>query len=451
MHLTLPWIQWSMESPRTWRVSCLAVFCYAGTADFSQLMFICSHSCVWVYGIWCYACRKVSDQLLKYSGAFLVWDYGGALIFDGIHQVSRIFGLSNYTVALNHCLDNFLADPSQYGYKILHKRHIDFGTAVGDTIGLFPIAYLNRVIAQSGKPGYDNTTDMYIVRVTAHRYIQGWPSRLPDATFSRDRGWAGEPSHGNSFLWADDQYMGVTLLSRLGAALQDPLLVTDAARQVLQFAKRLQDPSDSLYYHGYNNADQHRSCCKWGRGNGWGVLGNLEALEALAAFPQLKHSPMYQELLWRFENRMEALLQWQSTDGRWHQVINETSTFLETSCTAMFLVSMVRGVQGGWLSRRKFQEAIEKAWLGLQKTVEKDGTVDGVVMGTGGLQICCYDFVLLRSWPETKIWYIKTRAALKCFVGAVLYYQTLCIKSTKHYCKSSFLKPYVVNFVVLSV
>ena len=42
----------------------------------------------------------------------------------------------------------------------------------------------------------------------------------------------------------------------------------EVSRQQIGFAERLRDPADGLNYHGYNDADGHESCCKWGRANG---------------------------------------------------------------------------------------------------------------------------------------------------------------------------------------
>lgn len=35
-------------------------------------------------------------------------------------------------------------------------------------------------------------------------------------------------------------------------------------------------PSDGLMYHGYNTASKAVSCCKWGRANGWIMMGHIE-------------------------------------------------------------------------------------------------------------------------------------------------------------------------------
>ena len=35
-------------------------------------------------------------------------------------------------------------------------------------------------------------------------------------------------------------------------------------------------PGDGLMYHGYNAANNATSCCKWGRANGWIMMGHVE-------------------------------------------------------------------------------------------------------------------------------------------------------------------------------
>lgn len=93
---------------------------------------------------------------------------------------------------------------------------------------------------------------------------------------------------------ADDQFMGLTLMSRLARCSTCGLsrelqqhYATEAGRMQLQFTGYLRDPIDGLIYHGARvppggGATEH-SCCKWGRANGWGLLSHVEVLLALAA------------------------------------------------------------------------------------------------------------------------------------------------------------------------
>ena len=73
----------------------------------------------------------------------------------------------------------------------------------------------------------------------------------------------------------------------------------------------------------------------------------------------------------------------QAPDGRWHQVLTNSSTYLESSGTAMYIVSMAQGVERGWLDESKFSAVIAKAWAGLATQIHDDGIVEGICDGFG--------------------------------------------------------------------
>jgi hypothetical protein len=140
-----------------------------------------------------------------------------------------------------------------------------FGT-VGDHFGLFPIANLNRFLrapeinfdtglAGRGSGGGGQEADLIVAARVAVDYNMNYPNRIPDGTFSRTGGFdtgnsstttSNSSNNDNienqgwplsSFVWADDQFMGMTLLCRLAklnrslipASLRDDYL--SAARQ----------------------------------------------------------------------------------------------------------------------------------------------------------------------------------------------------------------------------
>jgi rhamnogalacturonyl hydrolase YesR len=72
-------------------------------------------------------------------------------------------------------------------------------------------------------------------------------------------------------------------------------------------------------------------------------------------------------------------------DGRWHQLLDNATMWLETSCTAMFVVAMSRGVDAGWLDAATFNPVIAKAWAGLSRpdVIHDDGVVAGMCDGFG--------------------------------------------------------------------
>ncbi|XP_041365090.1 unsaturated rhamnogalacturonyl hydrolase YesR-like isoform X2 [Gigantopelta aegis] len=176
--------------------------------------------------------------------------------------------------------------------------------------------------------------------------------------------------------------MGLTLMARLGRALRSTGYVEFVANQCLLFNHYLQDSEDGLVYHGYNDADKHHSCCKWGRANGWSITASVEVLLALQEFKDIMPSK-WSGVLKIFQTHASGMLRYQSTDGRWRQVVNESSTYLETSVTAMTLSALSRAVTQGWLDKEKYGPKLDLAWEGLQGVLQADGTVDGVCTGTG--------------------------------------------------------------------
>ena len=146
----------------------------------------------------------------------LSWNYGGALLFDGMWQAVRQFGFDDWVPLINKYLDAYTQDPECRGYKLRHNITMPFDGAVGDQTGLFPVAYLQRALYNQEISGQD----MAIANLTANHYILGYPHRLADGTFSRTLTGDWPQEHGKStktgsILWGDDQTM---VLSRGGAS-----------------------------------------------------------------------------------------------------------------------------------------------------------------------------------------------------------------------------------------
>jgi unsaturated rhamnogalacturonyl hydrolase len=178
--------------------------------------------------------------------------------------------------------------------------------------------------------------------------------------------------------------MGTTLLARLalhGAPRSTDYLNFVAAQQV-SFASHMQNATDGLFIHGYNFATNTQSCCRWGRANGWVMMSHAEIVSALAAVAP--NHPLLPAILdiWRRQSAGLAAVQ-NTTDGRWHQVLDHPETFLETSVTSMTTYSLITGVMGGWLDAATYAPVIEAAWPGIAAQVAADGTVNNICTGTG--------------------------------------------------------------------
>jgi rhamnogalacturonyl hydrolase YesR len=356
-----------------------------------------------------------------FSSEMWEWAYGPAIQMSTMWQVSE-GGPSpgmpgqDWSAVLNDRLDQFIADPSSAAYQILNNITIPWNYAIGDLVGLMPIAYLSRYDHYNGT-GASSAVDWRLVTTVADTYIMKWPRRLPDGTISRDQGWGTEPDKNASFLWSDDQYMGTTVLARLitHGAPNSAAYADFIAGQQVNFAKYMQSAS-GVYYHGYNFATGDSSCCFWGRANGWIMMAHAEIVPVLAALsPPHPLTPAI-VAIWQRQAAGLAALQ-NSTDGRWHQVVDHPETFLETSVTAMTLYSLVTGVTGGWLDRATYDPVIRLAWQGLSSTVGPDGTVSGISCGTGiGTDVAFYE-------ARSTAWNISEPGLGSVFRAARAYWQ----------------------------
>jgi rhamnogalacturonyl hydrolase YesR len=318
-------------------------------------------------------------------------DYGVAIAYSAAYESMRVFPGLDWGAFLSSRLDAFAAKAGTPAYQFLHNESIPWGYSIGDTTGLFPIAYLSRALhANNSDP---TSVDWRLALGIVERYVMGWPLRLPDGTISRHAGWWGQPDANASFLWQDDQFMGLALAARLVryAPLAPPTrqrYQDFLASQHALFASHCQDAALGLYRHGYNGATGEHSCCFWGRANGWVMMAHAEVALALAATsPPHPALPAVQQVWTRHASALAALLPpppaAASADQRLHQVLDDASTFQETSVTAMACYSIAVGLARGWLPPARFHDPLTALYSGVAGALSQDGTVQGICEGTG--------------------------------------------------------------------
>ena len=96
-------------------------------------------------------------------------------------------------------------------------------------------------------------------------------------------------------------------------------------------------------------------------------------------------SELMDELLLMYKRHGSGLLHVQSEDGRWHNILTNNNTFLETSASAMFLTGLGRGLRHGWLEEddEVVMDSLERAWSAVAGNVKDDGVIEGIIGGTG--------------------------------------------------------------------
>ncbi len=178
-------------------------------------------------------------------------------------------------------------------------------------------------------------------------------------------------------LWADDLYMAISFLARMGESSGDRKYFDDAARQVVNFNKYLFNENMGLMHHCWYSDINRPGVAFWGRANGWALLAQVELLDRLPA-----DHPQRSALLALLQRHILGVARYQGSDGLWHQLLDKEDSYLETSSTAMFTYAVARAVNKGYITRR-YVSIAQRGWEGLQTKIRPDGQVEGVCAGTG--------------------------------------------------------------------
>ncbi len=172
-------------------------------------------------------------------------------------------------------------------------------------------------------------------------------------------------------LWIDDMYMISMVQAQAYRVTGDKQYIEKAANEMVFYLSELQQPN-GLFYHAPD------APFFWGRGNGWMAAGMTELLRVLP-----ENNLNYQTILKAYKTMMASLLNYQTTEGMWRQLIDDPAFWPETSCTAMFTFAMITGVKNGWLDAKTYGPAARKGWLALVSYINENNELTDVCEGTG--------------------------------------------------------------------
>jgi unsaturated rhamnogalacturonyl hydrolase len=178
-------------------------------------------------------------------------------------------------------------------------------------------------------------------------------------------------------LWADDLYMGLSFLTRMGELTGDKKYYDDAATQVINFHKYLFDANKGLMHHCYYSDLKLPGVAFWGRANGWALVAQMDLLERIP-----ENHPKRVKLIELLQRHILGLAQYQGADGLWHQLLDKPDSYLETSCTAMYSYVIARAVNKELIDSR-YASIAKRGWEGVITRINDEGLLEGVCAGTG--------------------------------------------------------------------
>ena len=134
----------------------------------------------------------------------------------------------------------------------------------------------------------------------------------------------------------------------------------------------MRDPTTGLYYHGYDstksifwaNKETGLSQNFWLRALGWYSMALLDTLNKAND----RGSANWNKLKNIFVNLCDSMLNFQDVSGMWWQVPNypgRAKNYLETSGSAIYAYSLLKGARTGILVDNKYRKAGKKAFEGI--------------------------------------------------------------------------------------
>ncbi len=193
---------------------------------------------------------------------------------------------------------------------------------------------------------------------------------VPENANSEQKAWAEKGYSWQTRLWIDDMYMITIVQTQAYRVTKDRKYIDRAAKEMVLYLDELQRPN-GLFYHAPDVPFY------WGRGNGWVAAGMAELLRNLP-----KDSKDRPRILKGYQTMMKSLKNYQTSNGLWNQLIDESDCWAETSGSAMFTFALITGVKNGWLDAKEYAPVARRAWIGLVSYINDKDEVTEVCVGT---------------------------------------------------------------------
>ena len=313
--------------------------------------------------------KKLPEKTKLKPGDFRITHYEWGVTYAGMLLAGEVTGDSRYTEYTKERL-GFINDV----FKVYRPRfekdpksHNPISTVVNprslDDAGAMCFSMLKANSYQWGKE-LRPMIDLYI------NHIHNNQLRLADGNFARNKPF-------KHSVWLDDLYMSVPALAQMGYVTGDNKYFDDAAHQILRFSEKMFVHDKKLFFHGWVEGMKSHPEFYWARANGWAIMSMVELLEVLPA----NHKD-YSKILNLLQVHAEGLTACQSGDGLWHQLLDRNDSYLETSASAIFVYSIARAINRGYLDKMAYAPVVSLAWNALTTQVEPNGQIKNTCVGT---------------------------------------------------------------------
>jgi len=296
-----------------------------------------SKSGVKPYSVW-----MADSEIKRYPESWMVdfswrpkWDYCNGFELQAIYQVWKLTGNQKYYDYVKSYADTII--------------HLD-----GNITGYKPEDY-NLDKLNSGKFLFDLYSKTHILKYKLA--IELLRNQIKNQPRTSDGGFWHKKVYPNQ-MWLDGLYMASPFLAQYASRFNEKGLYDEVAHQILTVAKHTYDQKTGLYYHGWDESRKQKwsnpqtgtSPNFWSRSMGWFMMAMVDVLDYLPAnHPQRTE---IKNILLKLSQTLDKYRD--PKTGMWYQVTDkpgEAGNYVESSGSAMFLYSWVKGAQKGYLPK----------------------------------------------------------------------------------------------------
>lgn len=299
------------------------------------------------------------------------WEYSNSIVLIGIEKMYYETGEAKYLNYIKKYIDGYVDS----------NGDINFKSSDNNLDHLHPGWLLITLYEETGEEKYKKAADK----------IRDEFDRQPR---NRSGGYWHKQRYPNQ-MWADGVYMAEPFLIRYGAAFDDlEYCANEATKQAILIADHAYNEDTHLLLHGWDEtknaswADSQtgQSPEVWSRGMGWYCMALVDILDYLPTDHE-----NYDRMIEILQNLAVGITDYQdASSGLWYQVVDKGSqngNWLETSGSAMFVYSLKKGIDEGYLDSATYMPVVEKGWAGLQTTITLDRSgqpvINNFVQGMG--------------------------------------------------------------------
>lgn len=207
-------------------------------------------------------------------------------------------------------------------------------------------------------------------------------------------------------MWLDGLFMASPFLAHYGKLFEDPTMFDEVAKQILLMDKHGYDAEKGLWYHAWSeprdrawaNPKTGQSPNFWGRAVGWYAMAVVDSLDFFPpTHPDVDHIGEVMRKI------ADGIVRYQDPKtGLWWQVMdqpNREGNYQESTASAMFVYSLAKGINRGYLSREKYLPAVLKGYEGiLRDFIRQDA--DNTISLTRCCQVAGLDYTTSKGRPR---------------------------------------------------